>query len=60
MLCQASMENARLSWEVHVIKNKTKQDVLRENKVYNCIEKECLLRKFKPKLLGKLHRMKAI
>lgn len=42
MLCQASMENARLAWEVHVIKNKTKQDVLPENKVYNCIEKECL------------------
>jgi len=54
------MENARLSWEVHVIRNKTKQDVLRENKVYYCIEKKCLLRKFKPKLLGKLHRIKAI
>lgn len=39
---------------------KTKQDVLRESKVYYCIEKECLLRKSKPKLLGKLHRMKAI
>ena len=55
------MENARLSWEVHVIKKKKKQqDVLRENRVYYCIEKEYRLRKFKPKLLGKLHRMKAI
>lgn len=42
------------------LKNKTKQDVLCENRVYYCIEKDCLLGKFKPKVLGKLHRKKAI
>ena len=64
VLCQASIENARLSWEVlfNIVMwfKKTKQDVLRENRVYYCIEKECLLRKFKTKLPGKLLTMKEI